>query len=756
MFKDGNNFQQIGLFDLVKELEEEVIKLPLYQRDAIWTDGRNCALWDSLLRGFPLPSFLVTKGPGISRNLQTSSQPHRGESIQKEKENDYYDLLDGQQRVIAIDSVFKFDPKSSISRLWVDLAPKKEEHPFKFKFWIHACTKVFPFGFSLSTSGEHDFAPLTDHETTEIWRILQENVELKGKEFYQISLDKSLPHKASCPVPLDELIKMSINPLEKLEKSIMDLGNKGVEKKNKLIKNPQKPDPGVVKQVANAINGLSRCQFIFQLIQLSDDEDEEITFFERIGRGGIQITQRQLAVSKLMILLGKEGNDAIASFQRSEKLLHLLDTEDVIHGVSRIAIYNANNDDNNVTDKQHEELLELSSTRLKKIQKNRIIWEKFVEFLKKYCKINDKGRSLLQIAFEALYDSLRFDKHENRNGFSLVQLAQSDNKHGRIIPLTLHPLLFCFLVNSDRPLNHEQREDMLRWLLFVNGFIDKPMHERFNKEVFRLVTDNKKFIFSKINEFIASEEQIRKELGFSFDQPEIDKDGTIIQKKCSFNEIPDPEFVSNLGFRRLVLQDWPSSQLNNFLLMWNQREALEHFYGEIDYRPALYSKGRPFDADHVVARSRFLYNYGEGINNKAVKDGIDLIIKEFREIPSIGSKGGRLTANCLRKYFPNMIANYRYWPKRLNRYDQNKSVEEKFEIGHVKKGVEGHPLNDKFDDENLLWKWSSIPPEDREMWKLLPPKDNKWDSELIGKFILAILKRDRFLYREAYDFINNR
>lgn len=172
-FKDSG-IEEIALLDIVKKKKEGIIKLPLYQRDALWGEGRICALWDSLLRGFPLPSFLLVigKGKATSRNFQNSHLDGRGKAVQKSEE--YYDLLDGQQRMAAIDSVFTYNSDSAI-RLWIDLAPSKDEHPFKFKYWIHACNKVFPFGFGLSAIGEHDFKVLSDSEITELWN--EENRE---------------------------------------------------------------------------------------------------------------------------------------------------------------------------------------------------------------------------------------------------------------------------------------------------------------------------------------------------------------------------------------------------------------------------------------------------------------------------------------------------------------------------------------------------------------------------------------------------
>ena len=49
---------------------------------------------------------------------------------------------------------------------------------------------------------------------------------------------------------------------------------------------------------------------------------------------------------------------------------------------------------------------------------------------------------------------------------------------------------------------------------------------------------------------------------------------------------------------------------------------MEHMYGDIQFIPALLSKGRPFDDDHIVARNRLLYENMRGIGESLIRNGI--------------------------------------------------------------------------------------------------------------------------------------
>jgi len=232
--------------------------------------------------------------------------------------------------------------------------------------------------------------------------------------------------------------------------------------------------------------------------------------------------------------------------------------------------------------------------------------------------------------------------------------------------------------------------------------------------------------------------------------------------------IPQPDDIVDRTVRRLVLQAWADSGINWFVLLWNQREAMEKFYGKINYRPALFSKGRPFDADHIVARDYFLWKRPGISDDEAVYRGIVSILHgqhDFRPIAEMRSDMERegidikWLAERFRKNFSNSVANYRYWPRRLNRSNQNKVVAVKMDVEQLKRDIEESPLEPGFGavDEDLLWKWSAIPRKDESLWKQLPPeKWDGWDEKHIGEFMLVALKREHFLYTNAYKFLENK
>jgi len=89
--------------DQTQSPETPVIHLPTFQRGEVWKNRQVCELWDSLLRGIPLPSILIAPvGKGDTESAVSS--PKIKEILSKSgdaRPNDFW-LLDGQQRVVAL------------------------------------------------------------------------------------------------------------------------------------------------------------------------------------------------------------------------------------------------------------------------------------------------------------------------------------------------------------------------------------------------------------------------------------------------------------------------------------------------------------------------------------------------------------------------------------------------------------------------------------------------------------------------------
>lgn len=132
------DLKQIASWQLRELTEDEngnfitpkpLIGLPSLQRGAVWQPNQVELLWDSILRGFPIGSLVVSP---IIKSQATGPGKHAPESKNKLWDDDAYThhLLDGQQRANAIALGF-LDPFSQAGEeeaytkniLWIDLDP---------------------------------------------------------------------------------------------------------------------------------------------------------------------------------------------------------------------------------------------------------------------------------------------------------------------------------------------------------------------------------------------------------------------------------------------------------------------------------------------------------------------------------------------------------------------------------------------------------------------------------------------------------
>ncbi len=89
---------------LVSEIEKGQIKIPQFQRDFVWTIQKSAGLIDSIIKGYPIGTFIFWKTRERLRSVrgigsQTLPIPEPGESI------DY--VLDGQQRLTSLYACLK-------------------------------------------------------------------------------------------------------------------------------------------------------------------------------------------------------------------------------------------------------------------------------------------------------------------------------------------------------------------------------------------------------------------------------------------------------------------------------------------------------------------------------------------------------------------------------------------------------------------------------------------------------------------------
>lgn len=191
--------------DGVKNEPRCIAALPSLQRGAVWKPSQIEPLWDSIIRGFPIGSFLMSKFDD-SLGVQSFKNQFGLTEMVKDKY-----LLDGQQRATSIALAFLNPWKNSKleSALWVDLARPPEGSDCLFLFRV--ITRSHPWGYSRSNSANR--IPM------HLMRTAIANYRLASSKLDQeafphpstFPLDLVWPIDAAAPIPVPLLVDVVLN-----------------------------------------------------------------------------------------------------------------------------------------------------------------------------------------------------------------------------------------------------------------------------------------------------------------------------------------------------------------------------------------------------------------------------------------------------------------------------------------------------------------------------------------------------------------
>lgn len=101
----------LTIYDVVKEMDRGQYLLPSIQREFVWKEEQIEKLFDSLMEGFPIGSFLFWKVDNVNKreyefygflkNYHEKNNRHN-EKVNIRGENDIIAILDGQQRLTSL------------------------------------------------------------------------------------------------------------------------------------------------------------------------------------------------------------------------------------------------------------------------------------------------------------------------------------------------------------------------------------------------------------------------------------------------------------------------------------------------------------------------------------------------------------------------------------------------------------------------------------------------------------------------------
>lgn len=296
------------LKDIAEWAINKEIDIPALQRGLVWKPRQVELLWDSILRGFPIGSFLLSKS-----------------SVTGDNKAQFY-LMDGQQRLNAI-ALGYHTIKEPNAVLWLDINPD-ESWTTTRRFWIKVTTTAHPWGYL----NNDECQVLTAEQKREALKKFGKNEE--ESIFKQdITLLESWPFLAQRPIPLHYFLESEGDVNIVIQKC----------KENKegfayLTKNPIKEEDGLlINDICQTIKKLNDYQITCNILSnetiRNETETTETTettsleiLFNRLNTGGTRISPDELNYSAIKAYWPeiKDINDNIAKEFMSPSRLALL------------------------------------------------------------------------------------------------------------------------------------------------------------------------------------------------------------------------------------------------------------------------------------------------------------------------------------------------------------------------------------------------------------------------------------------------
>ncbi|PSL25385.1 DUF262 domain-containing protein [Chitinophaga ginsengisoli] len=692
--------------------DHNIIQLPPIQRNAVWNIAQIERLWDSVLRGYPIGSFLVSlrEKDVNARDLQNGKQ--------LPSQEDGYFLLDGQQRTRAL--VLGFKPTAT-ARLWVDLNPTLRFDNAEFndrRFMLRVLTSYQPWGMNDRNPAdklpEHQKYPAREH-------LQQERTEATSLRYdYEVGIHTgdvsndttgiSWPLKASLPVPLDALIALCGGTTGQFKAPSWQevCALVPARHQSELPDSPTNHFDSLITGIRSILDKTRMVVLLYQNIQhtpvLADEQDDMEVLFRRINAGGTVLQGEEMAYS-LLKASWDGAYDMVSEIVNSYTVGYLLSPTAIVMAATRIVRYSH----------QENDIANPGVSNFRKWIGDKALSNSFLGGMQALLQKEASGMAVMQQVMESFCQLLLY-KEQDREDIGLPRkLLLSIN------PVLFHPVFIWLHEHKDDTKKiAENRLSILRYLLYSYLTVDKSdQTSRIAIETIRKHT-GEGFPDKAIYEILLDEE-----LTVAIPTPdELSKPWTSNQADGTFRT----------GHELFELQDDPYNQFRKWfwessreLLLWFQRQHSTTWFP--GYNPTSSDAfDTPYDWDHIVPYSHLI---GQGSNNNYHSSSV-------------------IIDNDSRYKYINSIGNYRLWPLWCNRSDGNQC--------HTYKLRMKEP---DWDDDivkelqlssvTAFLQASAIDPKDEELWYNAGGLYRDWPEERRIAWQTAVEKRVTYLYTTFFD-----
>lgn len=557
--------------------QKDVVKLPTLQRGFVWKPSQIEALWDSIFRGYPIGSVLMSVDESSNERL----------------------LLDGQQRSTSIALGF-FNPfdenrkqeflslKNYLPSIWIDLQPDKRTQNQKFVFRV--LTKSHPWGYQISNNSST--LEMKDRRASIYYFLTKQ----KTKNYIDFLPSNINPWDSYFPAPLSFILELDDLDFDDFKVNLkMKLQNLSIQTKYSQSQDVNFDDV-TEESFLQIFEGLKNAKKIkipeikvdAQILRDDDDslenENQDPTLFVRLNSAGTQISGEELIYSIYK-----------ATFPESKELVEEIGTSfiapsKIINIFSRLAncnlteyqnytnSYNINTFRKAIKNKNYK-------SELKNIIHNRI------------------GKDLIDFAIKIL--------KQNNNDFPNIVLKQL------IVSNTDLFFILIAYIQKNKLINENLSSQDIK--LISANYIHILWFKK-SKNFYKNLFED--LILSGLSWKEATENLIEREVVLPLIEPVLLRNNLlkIIKTKKNFDQLGfenlDDDIVSKLSIKEnftsdQVFANWynivSNIRGNKSLLLFAQRNYLNENFKEFNQIESIEDTNRPWDYDHIYPIS-WVYN----------------------------------------------------------------------------------------------------------------------------------------------------
>jgi len=299
------------------------VTLPTIQRGFVWKPHQIENLWDSILRGYPIGSFLFS-----------------------EQENGLYDLMDGQQRATAIflgcfnpftqrDETRVWSIRCELPVVWLDVCPKNK--PQTNEYLIRVITRSHPWGYQEVENARR----LPQGHRRDALNLFRQHPDNHDVGYTQFKNTTVFPYAARMPLPLSFLLEASdsnslIQTVQDVLPDYFRTLHGGFQNKEEFLDKLS----GVKNQLDELICTISsatkdrriHCDIVQQEVLKKETEDDP-TLFVRINSSGTNLSGDDLVYSVYKSIYPEAKN----LVEKSQEILSFVAPTQIIALATRIA-----------------------------------------------------------------------------------------------------------------------------------------------------------------------------------------------------------------------------------------------------------------------------------------------------------------------------------------------------------------------------------------------------------------------------------